>query len=271
MNTAQSRLRVAVVGAGKAGCVLASALRASGHQIVGVTPASDMDRVEAMLPGVPVLDADKLVPTADLVLLTVPDELIGQVCTGLADLGVLKTGQLIVHAGMAGLSALSSAAPAGALPLAIHPVVSLTGTSIDLSRLQDRPIIVSAPAPLLPIAQALAVELGGNPIPVGEADRPLVAAALTHAGTHVRTVLAQAKALLAAGGIENPEAILDCLSEAPSSQRIAASEALEAINKAESAALALQMDPDNVELAPNMGGIAETYKLLSEQSAIRAN
>ena len=267
--SAQSRLRIAVVGAGTAGCVLGSALRASGHEIVGVTPASDTDRVEAMLPGVPILDADKLVPQADLVLLTVPDSLIAEVCQGLTELGVIRSGQIVVHAAMAGLRVLQSASAVGVLPLSIHPVISLTGTSIDLSRMQDRPIIVTAPAPLLPIAQALAVELGGSPIPVAEDDRPLVAAALTHASAHVATVLEQAKALLSMAGLDNPEAMLEGIDEVPQVERIGTPAALAAITRAEQAALALGADPDNRDLTPNINGVAEAYKLLSEQTKER--
>ena len=48
-------LRVGVIGAGRVGAVLASALRSRGHQIVSVAGESDasLRRIHDLLPGVP--------------------------------------------------------------------------------------------------------------------------------------------------------------------------------------------------------------------------
>ena len=66
---------------------------------------------------------------------------------------------------------LRPAALAGAIPLAIHPAIVFTGTSIDLAHLREASCAVAAPAPVLPIAQALVVELGAEPVVVDERDR----------------------------------------------------------------------------------------------------
>ncbi len=41
--------------------------------------------------------------------------------------------------------------------------MAFTGTSVDLTRLRDAYCAVTAPAPVLPIAQALVVEMGAEP------------------------------------------------------------------------------------------------------------
>ena len=57
------RLRIGVVGAGRVGAVLGTALRAAGHNCIGVSAVSDLSclRAAALLPGVPIKPADQVV------------------------------------------------------------------------------------------------------------------------------------------------------------------------------------------------------------------
>jgi predicted short-subunit dehydrogenase-like oxidoreductase (DUF2520 family) len=201
------RLGVGVVGAGRVGGVLGSALRAAGHAVVGASGVSSAsrERIEVMLPGVPVLEVPEVVRRAELVLLTVPDDELAPLVQGLADLGAWQAGQLVVHtAGRYGVGVLEPARAAGAIPLAIHPAMTFTGTSLDLSRLEGTTFAVTAAAPVLPIAQALVVELGGEPAVVDEDARPLYHAALAHGANHLVVLVAQAAQALAAAGIDRP-------------------------------------------------------------------
>ncbi|MGM0385478.1 MAG: Rossmann-like and DUF2520 domain-containing protein [Actinomycetota bacterium] len=205
------RLGIGVVGAGRVGTVLANALRSLGHAVVGVTAISDdaRERVELLLPGVEVVTPHEVIRRAEVVLVTVPDDAIADVVSGAATLGLWQVGQIVVHtSGVHGLDVLEPARAAGALPLAIHPAMTFTGTSIDLSRLSGCPFAVTAPAPLLPIAQALVVEIGGEPFVVPPADRTAYHAALTHGANHLVTLVAQAERILAATGIEDPGRLL---------------------------------------------------------------
>ncbi|MDN4480153.1 Rossmann-like and DUF2520 domain-containing protein [Demequina muriae] len=205
------RLAIGVLGAGRVGAVLGAALRRAGHDIVGATGVSEesRDRIDALLSGVPVVEPDVLVGQADLVLLTVPDDQIRPVAAGLASLGAWRAGQIVVHtSGRYGTEALADAIAAGALPLAIHPAMTFTGTSLDLERLSDAVFAVSAPAPLLPIAQALVVEMGGEPLVIDDASRPAYHAALVHGANHVVTAVTQASAQLARIGVEEPGRVL---------------------------------------------------------------
>ncbi len=197
------RLGVGVVGTGRVGAVLGSALRAAGHPVVGVSAVSQQsrDRAEALLPGVPVLGTDEVVRRAELVLLTVPDDALSPLVTGLAELGAWQVGQLVVHtAGRFGVGVLEPATAAGAIGLAVHPAMTFTGTSLDLSRLEATTFAVTAAGPFAPIGQALVVELGGEPVLVAEDDRGLYHAALAHGANHLVVLVAQAaEALIAAG------------------------------------------------------------------------
>ena len=211
MSGAPGRLGVGVVGAGRVGAVLGSALRAAGHAVVGASgiSAASRERIDTLLPGVPALDVPQVVERAELVLLTVPDDALADLVSGLAQLGAWQPGQIVVHtAGALGTDVLAPARAAGAIPLALHPAMTFTGTSLDLGRLVGCTFAVTGPGPVLPIGQALVVEIGGEPVVVAEADRPLYHAALAHGANHLVVLVAQAAQALAAAGIETPDRVL---------------------------------------------------------------
>lgn len=205
------RLNVGVLGAGRVGAVLGAALRDSGHRVSGATGVSEatLSRIETLLPGVPVVDQEQLVRDADLVLVTVPDDQIAAVVGGMATLGAWRPGQIVVHtSGRYGTEVLAAATAAGALALAIHPAMTFTGTSLDLQRMTGAVFAVSAPAATVPIALALAVEMGGEPVVIDSDRRPAYHAALVHGANHVVTAVTQASAQLARLGIDDPARLL---------------------------------------------------------------
>jgi len=211
------RLGVGVIGTGRVGAVLGNALRAAGHPVVAVSAISEASRERAasLLPGVPVLDIPEVVRRAELVLLTVPDDALPDLVRGLADLGAWQVGQIVVHtSGRFGVDVLAPARAAGVIPLALHPAMTFTGTSLDLSRLVGCSFAVTAPAPVLPIGQALVVEVGGEPVVLAEEARGLYHAALAHGANHLVVLVAQAAQALAAAGVADPGRMLAPLLEA---------------------------------------------------------
>ena len=206
-----ARLRVGVVGAGRVGAVLGAALRRAGHVPVAVSAVSQASRARAsaLLPGVPVLPVDDVVRAADLVLLTVPDDALGELVTGLAATGAVQRGSLLAHtSGRHGLAVLEPAVAVGALPLALHPALPFAGTAVDVQRLVGTAFGVTAPDPLLPVAEALVLEMGGEPVRLTEAQRPLWHAALAHGANHLTTLVSSAADLLRAAGVADPGPVL---------------------------------------------------------------
>jgi predicted short-subunit dehydrogenase-like oxidoreductase (DUF2520 family) len=206
-----TRLGIGVVGAGRVGAVLGSALRAAGHPVLGVSAVSQasLERADALLPGVPVLPVPEVVRRAELVLLAVPDDALADLVAGLASTGSWQPGQIVVHtAGRYGAAVLDPARAQGVIPVALHPAMTFTGTSLDLARLVGCTFAVTAPAPVLPIGQALVVEMGGEPVVLDEAVRPLYHAALAHGANHLVVLVAQAGQALAASGVADPGAVL---------------------------------------------------------------
>ena len=85
--------------------------------------------------------------------------------------------------------------------------MTLTGTSIDINRLSGCPFGVTAPDALRPVAEALVVEMGGEPIWVEEQHRGLYHAALSFGANGLMTLVNQTMDLLAQAQIQDPAAL----------------------------------------------------------------
>src|SRR5664280_968604 len=107
-----------------------------------------MPRTSPATPG-SLLPADEVVARSELVLLAVPDDALPDLVDGLAATGAVRRGTLLVHvSGRYGLGVLAPAVRCGALPLALHPIMTFTGSTPDLERLSGASFGVTAPEPL---------------------------------------------------------------------------------------------------------------------------
>jgi len=211
MTQRPGRLGVGIIGAGRVGPILGAALAGAGHALVGINAISQSsrDRAEAILPLVPILTVPQIVERSELVILAVPDAELAGLVAGLAATNTWQPGQLVLHTSARfGTAVLAPALAGGAIPLAIHPAMAFTGTSLDLTRLTDSYFAVTAPTPVLPIGQALVVEMGGEPIIVAEGDRESYAEAVETATAFSTSIVEQATRLLADIGIEQPGAVI---------------------------------------------------------------
>ena len=208
------RLGLGIVGAGHVGPVLGAALAGAGHAVVGVSAvsAASRERAEALLPRAPILDVPTLVERSELVILAVPGRELPGLVEGLAATGTWQPGQIVLHTSPGyGVAVLQPVAAAGAIPLAVHPAMEFTGTSLDLARLAESYFAVTAAAPVLPIGQALVVEMGGEPVIVAERDRPAYAEAIATATSFSRSIVEQSTGILREIGVENPGSFLSSL------------------------------------------------------------
>lgn len=206
-----ARLTIGVVGTGRVGPALAAALALAGHHPVAASGVSDASRRRAatLLPDVPLVEPAQVLAKAELVLLTVPDDALPGLVSGLAETGAVRPGQLLAHtSGRYGVGVLDPALRAGALPLALHPAMTFTGTSVDVQRLVGCSFGVTAPYELRMAAEALVIEMGGEPEWIEESARPLYHAALAIGSNHLVTLVAQSLELLRASGVSEPGRML---------------------------------------------------------------
>ncbi len=206
-----ARLDVGVVGAGRVGAVLGAALQRVGHRVVAVSGVSEQSRTRAaqLLPGIPVVAPDDVVRRAELVVLAVPDDALADLVGGLTATRTWQAGQLVAHtSGRHGLEVYAPALEQHILGLALHPAMTFTGTGLDLERLVECCFGVTAPEPLRPVAEALVLEIGAEPVWIEESARPLYHAALAHGANHLVTLIAQSLQALRAAGVEEPSRVL---------------------------------------------------------------
>ncbi len=203
--------RIGVVGAGRVGAVLAAALRSAGHEISAVAgeSAASRTRIETLLPGVRIDKPTAVSRSCDLLLLTVPDDMLANVVAMLSASGAIRPGQWVVHtSGKHGLAVLEPAAELGAQVLAMHPAMTFTGTDVDLGRLPGCVYGVTATGATRGLAERLVADLGGSVAWVEEDKRTLYHAGLAHGANHLVTLVSQAMDLLSASGATDPAATL---------------------------------------------------------------
>jgi predicted short-subunit dehydrogenase-like oxidoreductase (DUF2520 family) len=206
-----ARLAVGVVSAGRVGAVLGAALQRAGHSVVAASgvSADSTRRAAELLPGVPLLPADEVAARADLLLLAVPDDALPGLVEGLARTAVVRRGALVAHtSGRYGVAVLAPLAVAGAIGLALHPVMTFTGTDVDLERLAGACFGVTADEALRPVAEALVIEMGAEPVWVPEESRVLYHAALAVGANYLVTLVAEASDLLVRAGVPDPSRML---------------------------------------------------------------
>lgn len=193
-------LRVLVVGRGRVGRGLAGALSARGAA-VATAPGSPA----AGSPGTSIRHG--LSPEVGLVLLTVPDDAIADTAERLASR--VHAGLVVAHtSGLHGLGVLDAVRRGGAHGLAFHPAMTFEGSKYDAARLHGARIGVTADPGAEELAGRLGMALGATLVDIAEAQRALYHAGLTHAASHLVTLVSEAQSLLARAGVGDPSAVL---------------------------------------------------------------
>ena len=191
-----ARLTVGVISAGRVGTALGVALERADHVVVACSAISHASRrrAEERLPDTVVLPVPEVAARAELLLLAVPDAELAGLVSGLAATNAVRPGTIVVHtSGANGINILAPLTELGAIPLAIHPAMTFTGSDEDIARLSEACFGITAADEIgYAIAQSLVLEIGGEPFRVREDARTLYHAALAHASNHVVTVVLDA-------------------------------------------------------------------------------
>ncbi len=200
-----------VIGAGRVGAVLAAALGAAGYPVAAVAgeSAASRTRIETLLPGVEIAKPTVVAKACDLLLLTVPDDVLDNVVRMLVASGAIRAGQLVVHtSGRHGIDVLRPVVEIGGHVAAMHPAMTFTGTDVDLDRLAGCVFGVTADPAERAAVERIVHDLGATSMWLDEADRGLYHLALAHGANHLVTLVSQAMQLLRQTGAQDPSAVL---------------------------------------------------------------
>ncbi len=202
---------VGIVGAGRVGSVLGAALQRAGWPVAALSAAStaSLQRARNLLPDVAVEEPSAVARMCQLLLLAVPDDALADRASVLTEAGAVTAGQYVVHtSGAHGVRALSAVRDVGGRVVAMHPVMTFTGTAVDLARLPGCTYGVTCADGDLAMATRVVRALDGRLERIAEADRPLYHAALAHGSNHLVTLVAEAMDLLGRAGVGEPAAAL---------------------------------------------------------------
>ncbi len=191
-----ARLKVGIISSGRVGSALGVALERAEHVVVACSAIStqSLRLAERRLPDTRVLAVPDVAASSELLLLTVPDSELPGLVHGLAATEAVHPGTIVVHtSGANGIAVLDPLTSQGCVPLAVHPAMTFTGADEDVIRLGEACFGITAADDIgYLIAQALVLEIGGEPFRVREDARTLYHAALAHASNHIVTLVADA-------------------------------------------------------------------------------
>ncbi|MDP8960102.1 MAG: DUF2520 domain-containing protein [Actinomycetota bacterium] len=208
--------RVAIVGPGRLGTVLAAALARAGHHIVAAGGGGEASRARfrARFPAAASFaDPASTTVEADLVVVATPDDVVESVVIALARADAVGDGQRVVHvAGSLGLAPLRAAQLAGARIAACHPAQTVPAADAPPEVLLGAPWAVTTAPSDRGWARALVHQVGGVPYEVADDCRALYHAALVIASNAVGAAVAVARRLLVAARIDEPAIFLATLS-----------------------------------------------------------
>lgn len=209
-------MKLAIVGAGRAGISLGVLLARAGHDVVAAAGRSraSRDRVERHLPGVPFLGAKKAASLGEVVLLSVPDDRIREICEKLAD--ALFGRRAVVHlSGANPLDDLAAAKEAGALTLSLHPLQAAPDVETAIERFPGSGFAVTSRSEEgFALGEELAADAGGRPFRLLDEHKPLYHAAAVFCSNYLTTTTGIAERLFAAAGIPEARSLFAPLAEA---------------------------------------------------------
>ena len=203
---------IAIIGLGKTGTAIGYLLRQAGYPVVAVASRSQASlRNRISYTGGRAFTADANADAASLatcIFITTPDDTIAAVCRAIVQKGGIKPGDKVVHmSGAGGLDLLESAREAGAKVASIHPLQSFADIEGAIRNIPSSTFGITADEDLREWSAGLVCELGGIPVEVPEAVKPLYHAAACMASNYLTTLIHTVEEIYLSVGLKRDEAI----------------------------------------------------------------
>ena len=204
-------MRFAIMGAGKVGTALARLLSEAGYEFVGAasrTLESAENACRFAGGGRASTDPAEVTRSADLVLITVPDDAIRTVCEELAEHGAIRQGAVVAHCnGALPSTILEGARTVGAHVGSLHPMQSFASAEQALRILPGSTCCVEGDEEAVLVLEEVARSLSCDVVTIATEAKPLYHAAGCAASNYLVAVQELALKLAAAAGIERTDAM----------------------------------------------------------------
>lgn len=200
----------AIVGCGKVGKALGKFLVAAGYTAVGVASKyiSSAQKAADMLHTERYSDVPwKITRTADIVLITTPDDAIAETCGLIAGNNGFKKDAVVLHcSGALPSTILSPAVRCGAYIASMHPLQSFAAEDYIDNPFEGIIISVEGDLKALETAKQLATSLGATCLSIQTSAKTLYHAAAVAASNYLVTLIALSFRLLHEAGISGQAA-----------------------------------------------------------------
>jgi len=200
---------ISIIGAGRVGQTFAKRLRKLGWRIGAVVTrsrASARAAVRAIGAGTPHAALTPEVLDADVILLSVPDDVLENVAQKLAKIGGDKLyGKIVLHtSGALDHRVLVPLARRGAFTGSMHPMQTFSGRSAP--RLDGVIFSIEGDPAARLVAQKITRALGGTPVVINANDKPAYHASGTSVAGHALALVESATQTLMKIGFTRPRA-----------------------------------------------------------------
>ena len=201
---------LSIIGAGRVGRALGKSLRAQGWRIgvvVASTEANARKAVRFIGDGKPQSSLTRIVLSSSVILISTPDDVIGEVAAELARIGAEELrGKVVLHtSGTLDASALKPEKLFGAFVGSIHPLQTFSRVSVP--PLEGRVFAVEGDPVAMRTARQIVRALGGIPVQIEGCKKPLYHAGAVLAAGLILAVEESSTRLLMATGMKRREAI----------------------------------------------------------------
>jgi predicted short-subunit dehydrogenase-like oxidoreductase (DUF2520 family) len=197
---------IGFIGAGTVGTALAITLHERGYAVTAVASRSksSADRLASRVPECKSFeDKQSVADVAELVFITTPDDVIGQVVSELK----CHPGQSIVHcSGAHSLDVLEPAKRDGAQVGAFHPLQTFANVAHAIKNIPGSTFALEAEGELLQTLKNMAQDLDGTWVKLSAGDKVLYHAAAVVACNYLVTLMQMATDLWQTFDVSTPEA-----------------------------------------------------------------
>ena len=203
--------RVALIGPGRLGQAVGRLLQEAGYDfraVIGRDPQRTSQAARFI--GCRQCDSCDLRRAADaeLILIAVPDDHIGEVAAALRHGDALRAGTTLVHfSGIHPAAILLGAEGPKLQALSLHPLQTFADAVMGVKALPGSPVAIEGLEDVLPLAETLATDMGGGPFRIEAGQKPLYHAAASVASNSLTALAATAAELMAACGFSAQEGL----------------------------------------------------------------
>ncbi len=203
--------RFAIIGAGTVGRALARLLSGQGYEFLGAASRSiESARAACEFAGAgrPTRDAAGLVREAGLVLITTPDDAIGEVCAHLGRTRALRPETVVAHcSGALSSNVLGDARTCGACVGSMHPLQTLASPEQAIVLLPGSWCCIEGDEAAVEVLECVAHALSMHTVRIRTEAKSLYHAAATCASNYLVALQAAALKLAAVAGIDSADAL----------------------------------------------------------------